>query len=66
MTTSSTKFSQYHRNLETNRCRRILCDASVGIFHRKMDIAPDVGGTAVPATMAGEMRDLEPIIPDFV
>eukprot|EP01050_Picozoa_sp_SAG11_P040214 SAG11_NODE_17362_length_520_cov_2.990499_1_plen_97_part_00 len=42
-----------------------------------MDLAPDVGGTRVPATMAGEMRnlgpimagemrDLEPIIPDFV
>eukprot|EP01050_Picozoa_sp_SAG11_P010448 SAG11_NODE_1045_length_6044_cov_12.936249_4_plen_505_part_01 len=26
----------------------------------------DVGGTAVPATMAGEMRNQEPIIPDFV
>ena len=24
-----------------------------------MDLAPDVVGTAVPATMAGEMRDLD-------
>eukprot|EP01050_Picozoa_sp_SAG11_P039642 SAG11_NODE_16788_length_537_cov_4.063927_1_plen_90_part_10 len=31
-----------------------------------MDLAPDVGGTAVPATMAAEMRDLDPISPDFV
>eukprot|EP01050_Picozoa_sp_SAG11_P049539 SAG11_NODE_27114_length_336_cov_2.143460_1_plen_32_part_10 len=31
-----------------------------------MDLAPDVGGTAVPATMAAEMRDLDPISSDFV
>ena len=43
-----------------------MCDTSVGIFHRKMDLAPDVGGTAVPATMAAEMRNLDPISSDFV
>ena len=37
-----------------------LCDTSVGIFHRKMDLAPDVGGTEVPATMAGKVRNVGP------
>eukprot|EP01050_Picozoa_sp_SAG11_P005198 SAG11_NODE_357_length_10240_cov_4.621142_8_plen_76_part_00 len=41
-------------------------DTSVGIFHRKMELAPDVGGTEVPPTMAGKMRNLGPISPDFV
>ena len=31
-----------------------------------MDLAPDVGGTGVPGTMAGKMRNLGPISPDFV
>eukprot|EP01050_Picozoa_sp_SAG11_P047680 SAG11_NODE_25112_length_363_cov_1.363636_1_plen_36_part_10 len=35
-----------------------MCDTSVVIFHRKMDLAPDMGGTAVPATMAGKVRNL--------
>eukprot|EP01050_Picozoa_sp_SAG11_P046377 SAG11_NODE_23688_length_384_cov_1.238596_1_plen_60_part_00 len=39
----------------TNRCVEYVCDTSVGIFHRKMELAPDVGGTEVPATMAGKM-----------
>eukprot|EP01050_Picozoa_sp_SAG11_P009192 SAG11_NODE_849_length_6877_cov_15.646946_4_plen_110_part_00 len=43
-----------------------MCGTSVGIFHRKIDLAPDVGGTEVPATMAGKVRNLGPIIPDFV
>ena len=31
-----------------------------------MDLALDVGGTEVPATMAGKVRNLEPITPDLV
>ena len=31
-----------------------------------MELAPDVGGTAVPPTMAGKVRKLGPISPDFV
>ena len=31
-----------------------------------MELAPDVGGTAVPPTMAGKVRKLGPINPDFV
>eukprot|EP01050_Picozoa_sp_SAG11_P032335 SAG11_NODE_10466_length_830_cov_0.813953_1_plen_74_part_00 len=31
-----------------------------------MDLAPDVGGTEVPATMVGKVRNLGPISPDFV
>ena len=31
-----------------------------------MELAPDVGGTEVPATMVGKVRNLEPITPDFV
>ena len=43
-----------------------MCDTLVGIFHRKMYRASDVGGTAVPATMAEEMQDLGQITPDLV
>eukprot|EP01050_Picozoa_sp_SAG11_P014398 SAG11_NODE_1771_length_4273_cov_25.729756_1_plen_58_part_00 len=43
-----------------------MCDTSVGIFHRKMELAPDVGGTEVPPTMAGKVRKLGPISPYFV